>query len=121
MSTLNDLTALALPTGRRLVADETESRLCLSLEGQPLIQLRLTREPALHVQVEERFDHRAVWAACYWLFARDPACQRLTWHLEEAPPKHCSAGCWSLTKSSASIVASARCSGSCLSLGWVRH
>jgi acetyl CoA:N6-hydroxylysine acetyl transferase len=88
MSTLNDLTALALPTGSRLVADETESRLCLSLEGQPLIQLRLTREPALQVQVEERFDHadnRAVWAACYWLFARDPACQRLTWHLDEAP------------------------------------
>ena len=88
MSTLNDLTALALPTGSRLVADETESRLCLSLEGQPLIQLRLTREPALQVQVEERFDHvdnRAVWAACYWLFARDPACQRLTWQLDDAP------------------------------------
>jgi RimJ/RimL family protein N-acetyltransferase len=88
MSTLNDLTALALPTGSRLVADETESRLCLSLEGQPLIQLRLARKPALHVQVEERFDHadnQAVWAACYWLFAGDPACQRLTWHLDEAP------------------------------------
>ena len=88
MSTLNDLTALALPTGSRLVADESESRLCLSLEGQPLIQLRLTREPALQVQVEERFDHAdnlAVWAACYWLFARDPACQRLTWHLDAAP------------------------------------
>jgi RimJ/RimL family protein N-acetyltransferase len=88
MSTLNDLTALALPNGRRLVAGETESRLCLSVEGQPLIQLRLTREPALQVQVEERFDHAdnlVVWAACYWLFARDPACQRLTWQLDEAP------------------------------------
>ncbi|MGZ7459871.1 GNAT family N-acetyltransferase [Pseudomonas sp. Ma2-10] len=88
MSNLNDLTALALPPGRRLVADEAENRLCLSLEGRPLIQLRLTREPALHVQVEERLDHtdiQAVWAACYWLFARDPACQRLTWHLDEAP------------------------------------
>ena len=88
MSTLNDLTALALPTGSRLVADESESRLCLSIEGQPLIQLRLTREPALQVLVEERFDHAdnwAVWAACYWLFARAPACQRLTWHLDEAP------------------------------------
>ena len=88
MSNLNDLTALALPTGSRLVADETKSRLYLSLEGQPLIQLRLTREPALQVQVEEHFDHadnRAVWAACYWLFARDPACQRLTWQLDEAP------------------------------------
>ncbi|KQV16209.1 acetyltransferase [Pseudomonas sp. Root329] len=88
MSTLNHLTALALPTGSRLVADETESRLCLSLEGQPLIQLQLTREPELQVQVEERFDHadnRTVWAACYWLFARDPACQRLTWQLDETP------------------------------------
>lgn len=43
MSTLNDLTALALPTGSRLVADETESRLCLRLEGQPLTQLPVTR------------------------------------------------------------------------------
>jgi hypothetical protein len=55
MSNLSHLTALALPTGSRLVADETESRLHLSLEGQPLIQLRLTRAPELHVQVEERF------------------------------------------------------------------
>jgi hypothetical protein len=43
MSTLNDLTALALPTGSRLVADETEGRLCLRLEGQPLIQLPVPR------------------------------------------------------------------------------
>ncbi|MHC8301031.1 GNAT family N-acetyltransferase [Pseudomonas sp. ZS1P83] len=88
MSPLNDLTALALPTGSCLVADETESHLCLSLDGQPLIQLRLTREPELHVQVEERFDHadsQAVWVACYWLFARDPGCQRLIWQLDVAP------------------------------------
>ncbi|KPH02158.1 acetyltransferase [Pseudomonas sp. RIT-PI-q] len=88
MPNLNHLTALALPTGNSLVADETENRLSLSLEGQPLIQLRLTREPELHVQVEERFgrpDGQAFWAACYWLLASDPARQHLTWHLDEAP------------------------------------
>jgi RimJ/RimL family protein N-acetyltransferase len=84
----NDLTALALPTGNSLTADETEGRLSLHLEGQLLIQLRLTRGPELQVQLEDRFgcpDGEAIWAACYWLFARDPACQRLTWKLDESP------------------------------------
>jgi RimJ/RimL family protein N-acetyltransferase len=84
----NDLTALALPTGKSLLADETESRLSLSLEGEALITLQLTHEPELNVQVEVRFgqpDSQAFWAACYWLFARDPACQRLTWQLDEVP------------------------------------
>ena len=44
MSNLNDLTALALPSGSQLVADATESRLSLSLDGQPLIRQRLDRE-----------------------------------------------------------------------------
>ena len=44
MSNLNDLTALALPSGSRLEADETENRLSLSLESQALINLRLTRD-----------------------------------------------------------------------------
>ena len=88
MSNPNHLTTLTLPTGSRLVADQTETRLSLSLEGQPLIQLRLTRAPELQLQIEEhkgRPDSPAIWAACYWLFARDPACQRLTWQLDEAP------------------------------------
>ncbi|MGJ7515554.1 GNAT family N-acetyltransferase [Pseudomonas baetica] len=88
MSNLNDLTALALPTGGRLVADETENRLSLSLDDQPLIQLRLNRGPELQVHPEQRFgppDSLAFWAACYWLFARDPACQHLTWQLDEVP------------------------------------
>lgn len=33
MPNLNDLTALYLPTGSRLAADETQSRLSLSLKG----------------------------------------------------------------------------------------
>lgn len=84
----NDLTALALPTGSRLVADETESRLSLDLDGEPLIRLHLAREPELLVQIEQDFDHPdgdALHTACYWLFARDPACQRLTWQLDEVP------------------------------------
>jgi acetyl CoA:N6-hydroxylysine acetyl transferase len=88
MSNLNDLTALALPTGSRLVADETENRLSLNLDGQPLIQLRLSRDPELNVQREEGCGHPdvpALWAACYWLFAGNPDCQRLTWQLDEAP------------------------------------
>jgi acetyl CoA:N6-hydroxylysine acetyl transferase len=28
---------------------------------------------------------QALWAACYWLFARDPACQQLTWQLDQPP------------------------------------
>jgi RimJ/RimL family protein N-acetyltransferase len=88
MSNQNDLTALALPSGSRLVADKTENRLSLSLDDQPLVQLRLSRDPELQLQQEESCgqpDIAALWAACYWLFARDPACQHLTWHLDETP------------------------------------
>jgi hypothetical protein len=52
MPNLNQLTALYLPTGSCLAADETDYRLSLSLEGQPLPALRLTRGPELHVQRE---------------------------------------------------------------------
>jgi RimJ/RimL family protein N-acetyltransferase len=88
MPNLNDLTALALPCEGLLVADETESRLHLHLQGQPLIQLRLSREPELKVLVEEQFGHpveHSIRFACYWLFARDQACQRLIWQLDEMP------------------------------------
>jgi acetyl CoA:N6-hydroxylysine acetyl transferase len=88
MSNLNDLTALVLPSGGRLVADETADRLSLSLDGRPLIKLRLSRGPELKVRHDEDCSHAnasAVWAACYWLFARDPDCQRLSWQLNEAP------------------------------------
>ncbi len=88
MSNLNHLTTLPLPGGRRLGADETERHLSLMLEGAPLIRLRLARGPELHVhlqQINDRPVGPALWAACYWLFARDPDCQRLTWHLDERP------------------------------------
>lgn len=88
MSNPNDLTTLPLPTGCRLVADESESRLSLSLDDQPLIQLRLKRDPEWQLESEEasnRPSNQAIWAACYWLFAREPACQSLTWRLTETP------------------------------------
>ena len=88
MSNLHHPTMLPLPGGRRLGADETERHLSLLLEGAPLIRLRLERGPELHVHLQEVHDRPvgpALWAACYWLFARDCACQRLTWHLAERP------------------------------------
>jgi len=85
MPDLNDLTVLTLPTGSRLVAEESENHLALSLDTQPPIFLRLKREPEWQVEVEVRVDTRAVWAASYWLLARNPECQRLTWFLEDVP------------------------------------
>ena len=85
MPDLNDLTALALPTGQRLVAQEGENRLSLNLDSQPLVTLHLNREPDMQLRPESRCDTQAVWAASYWLFARDPGCQHLTWHLDEVP------------------------------------
>lgn len=88
MSNLKHPTTLPLPGGRRLGADETERHLSLMLEGAPLIRLRLERGTELHVHLQEINDRPvgpALWAACYWLFARDPECRRLTWHLPERP------------------------------------
>lgn len=85
MPELNDLTALALPTGQRLVAQESENRLSLGLDAQALVTLHLHRESGLHLSAESRCDTRTVWAASYWLFARDPACQQLTWQLDDVP------------------------------------
>jgi acetyl CoA:N6-hydroxylysine acetyl transferase len=88
MSTPHDLTSLPLPSGRPLGADHTDSRLSLVLEGQPLIQLTLARGVDLHLALQDpraEPDARALWAACYWLFARDGACQRLIWTLAQPP------------------------------------
>ena len=77
---------LSLPRWRSLSADEGDCRLSLTLEGRPLIQLRLVPGEVLEVHVQAICAERrqqALWAACYWLFARDPACQRLQWHLSD--------------------------------------
>ncbi len=88
MSNLNDLSVLPLPAGPALNADETESHLSLTLEGQPLARLRLERGDELQVHLQNPGDvpsARALWAACYWLFAKEPVRQRLTWHLAHVP------------------------------------
>ena len=88
MSNLNDLSVLPLPAGPALNADETESHLSLTLEGQPLARLRLERGDDLQVHLQtpaEVPSPRALWAACYWLFTKEPTRQRLPWHLEHAP------------------------------------
>ncbi|MDF0734274.1 GNAT family N-acetyltransferase [Pseudomonas entomophila] len=75
-----------LPRWPNLSADEGDHRLTLSLEGRPLIQVRLVPAEPLEVHLEqlcpERGQH-ALWAACYWLLSRDPARQRLAWHLPQ--------------------------------------
>jgi len=79
---------LSLPRWRSLDADESDCHLSLVLEGSPLIRVRLVRGDTLEVHLEEVARERvqqALWAACYWLFARDPDCQRLTWHLNCEP------------------------------------
>ncbi|MFL7962906.1 Protein N-acetyltransferase, RimJ/RimL family [Pseudomonas sp. NFIX10] len=101
MSNLNHPTTLPLPGGRRLGADETERHLSLMLEGAPLIRLRLVRGPELHVHLQEINDRPvgpALWAACYWLFARDPECQHLTWHLGERPGEALLSGLLTVTE-----------------------
>ncbi|PRA31356.1 GNAT family N-acetyltransferase [Pseudomonas poae] len=87
MSNLNDFSVLPLPAGPALNADETDAHLSLTLEGQPLVRVRLERGDVLHVHLQDA-SHvapvRALWAASYWLFVREPARQRLVWHLEHA-------------------------------------
>lgn len=83
-----DTASHTLPRWRDLAADERDCRLSLVLEGSPLIRVRLERGETLQVHLEDFARDRpqqALWAACYWLFARDPDCQRLTWHLDPAP------------------------------------
>ncbi|MFJ3484088.1 GNAT family N-acetyltransferase [Pseudomonas sp. NPDC090202] len=84
MSSLNDLPSLPLPSGRHLGADETDRRLTLTLDGQVLIRLRVERGTDVRLSIDEGEappDDKALWAACYWLFARDESCQRLVWQL----------------------------------------
>ncbi|MGC7840464.1 GNAT family N-acetyltransferase [Pseudomonas wayambapalatensis] len=81
-------TPLSLPRWHSLQGDETASRLSLTLEGRPLIQVRLVPADPVQVHLETVCPDRgaqALWAACYWLLSRDPACQRLAWHLPKTP------------------------------------
>jgi len=87
---------LSLPRWRSLRAEEAPGRLDLVLEGQPLIALRLAgTDTQLEVQCQEhdtRRTEQALWAACYWLLARHPACQRLLWTLPQVPVEALASG-----------------------------
>ncbi|WP_449434144.1 GNAT family N-acetyltransferase [Pseudomonas putida] len=79
---------LSQPRWRSLSAEEGDGRLSLALEGRMLIHVRLILGTTLEVHLEKCCPERswqALWAACYWLFARDPGCQRLAWRLPETP------------------------------------
>ncbi|MEE1866555.1 GNAT family N-acetyltransferase [Pseudomonas auratipiscis] len=79
---------LSLPRWHSLEADESDGRLSLELEGRALIRVRLVRGDSFDIHLEQCDQERrqqALWAACYWLFARDPDCQRLTWYLSAEP------------------------------------
>ncbi|MEG6654330.1 GNAT family N-acetyltransferase, partial [Pseudomonas aeruginosa] len=96
MPLLNSLTVLPLPGGQRLSGDETDSRLSLALDGALLLRLRLERtDTEIRLAVEELpggdAEH-ALWAASYWLFARDPDCQRLVWSLSWEPEESLAKG-----------------------------
>ncbi len=98
MPLLNSLTVLPLPGGQRLSGDETDSRLSLALDGALLLRLRLERtDTEIRLAVEELpggdAEH-ALWAASYWLFARDPDCQRLVWSLSWEPEESLAKGMW---------------------------
>lgn len=77
---------LNVPRWHNLQADQVDQRLSLTLEGRPLITVRLARGDSVEVHLEQLCPERsqqALWAACYWLLSRDPACQRLAWHLSQ--------------------------------------
>lgn len=120
MPNLNDLSVLPLPAGPALNADESESRLSLTLEGEALIRLRLERGDELQVHLQEASTvpaPRALWAACYWLFAREPARQHLNWHLSMPLTMPCAADYYWPRQRRASFAANARCSGNCRNPG----
>lgn len=76
------------PRWRDVSADQTDTRLTLSLAGQPLLDLECVRDNGLHLFLKNPSlapSMQAMWAACYWLFATDDQCQQLTWHLNQPP------------------------------------
>ncbi|MFJ4430170.1 GNAT family N-acetyltransferase [Pseudomonas sp. NPDC089395] len=86
---------LSLPRWHSLSADQGDRWLSLTLEDRPLIQVRLVPGETLEVHIESLCPERpqqALWAACYWLLSRDPACQRLAWHLPQPQPEALASG-----------------------------
>nr|WP_314483938.1 GNAT family N-acetyltransferase [uncultured Pseudomonas sp.] len=83
------------PRWRSLSAEQRDSLLSLSLEGRPLITLRLHTQGVMVIEVERLCSERpyqALWAACYWLLSRDVTCQTLTWRLPDVPTQALASG-----------------------------
>lgn len=82
-----NLPAVPLPDRRILDADVTDQSLSLLIDGELLLRLRLEPGDDVHLYAspDEPLSFDACWATCYWLFTRDPACQRLVWHVSQSP------------------------------------
>lgn len=81
---------LPVPDGQTLRATRSEDRVTVALDGQPLMQFRLSMTAlglAVSVLEYDASDLRqAVWAASYWLFANYPECFKLVWLGLETTP-----------------------------------
>lgn len=86
MPDLTPLTSLAFSRGRFLAADHTAGRLCLSLSGERLLNARVAQAADLELCPEQgAVTPEALWAGCYWVFAREPERQRVFWRLPTPP------------------------------------
>ncbi len=121
MSNLNDLSVLPLPAGPALNADETDSRLSLTLEGQPLIRLRLERGDEVQVHLQEPASvpaARACGQRVIGCLPGSPGASDWSGVLSMRRKMPCAVGCWWRPGLPGSFIASARCSGSCRNRGW---
>lgn len=87
MSRQHPLSSLPLPGGRRLDVDESQDRLHLLLDGQPLLELAAQpgEQPLLKPLQPALPDADALGLASYLWLAREPGCQALRWQLSVAP------------------------------------
>lgn len=87
MSRQHPLSSLPLPGGRRLDVDESQDRLHLFLDGQPLLELGAQpgEQPLLKPLQPALPDADALGLASYLWFAREPGCQGVRWQLSVAP------------------------------------
>lgn len=79
---------LPLPDGRRLAADEAAGRLQLWLSSEPIASFARSSDGPRTVLASSRPPDSplALWAASYWLFAREAACEEIAWELPQASP-----------------------------------
>lgn len=79
MSDVFQLHPLPLPDGHVLTASKQGDTLMLALDDAPLASLRSEAGTRYVIEVYGVDVGRAVWSACYWLFAHQPDTQHLSW------------------------------------------